>query len=101
LAGVVHRHYDPKTEGYGSFDEWLRAADALSGAKGLPVGAKPKGTGRNADLEELGLAAMPATLEALKRGFRNAIFAAHPDHGGTDAAAIAVMAAYKRLLNLF
>ena len=52
-------------------------------------------------LVPLGLVEMPDNMEALKKAFRAAIFRVHPDFGGTNAAARAVMEAFEILKRRF
>lgn len=55
------------------------------------------GTLVSADLLLLNLSEMPETADLLKRAYRNSLFLYHPDHGGTDAEAIAAREAFERL----
>jgi hypothetical protein len=89
--------YDPSKEGFGSADEWIRQAEAL--AEGM-TSMRPT-TKAHPDLAALYLDEMPADVSALKTAFRNSMFIAHPDHGGTNETARNVMEAYKRLLKVF
>jgi len=100
FSDAAYKHYDPKEAGFGSADEWIRVADELAGR--IPPAARPRpGKAPSPDLAALFLEAMPSTVEDLKRAFRNAMFATHPDHGGTNDGARAVLEAYKRLLRVF
>ncbi len=100
FSDASYQHYDPRQEGYGSTDEWMAAADALAGGRGiLKNTTKPKG---NPDLNLLNLDAMPADIGALKRAFRNTLFLVHPDFaGGSNEACRAVLAAFDRLLRFY
>ena len=102
FSDAAYRHYDPKTEGYGSTEQWEAMADAFAEALGLGAAAKvsPQAkTGRsNPDLVTLNLTEMPATVALLKTAYRNTMFVAHPDYGGSNDAARAVIEAFKRLL---
>lgn len=106
-----YNHYDP-SEGFGSADEWAKAAEALSekirGSKHRRGKNKKSHNTLNqdianssmanlADLELLYLDKMPDTFEGLKRAFRNALFVVHPDYGGTDSQCRAAMEAMARL----
>lgn len=99
FSNAAYKHYDPKAEGFGSAEEWVRAAERL--AAGIPAFARSIGKAPSTDLAALFLDAMPETVEALKRAFRNAMMVAHPDHGGTNEQARAVLESYKRLLRVF
>ena len=97
FSDAAYKHYDPKTEGYGSADEWIRQAEAIAGGRStLGTGAKPK-TGLERDLELLNLDELPDTMAALKKAFRNTMFIVHPDYGGTNEQCRDVLAAFDRL----
>jgi hypothetical protein len=92
---------------------WIRMA--LLGADLLDVAAKSAGhwwgallfgtvwtpaglPGRHPDLIALGLDRMPPSRDELRRAYRSAVKAAHPDvHGGSQEAFLAVSAAFERL----
>jgi hypothetical protein len=93
-AGENYKKYDPAKEGYGSVEDWVAAAEAMAGSRSLLSVAKAEVP---ADLVLLFLDAMPPTMEALKKAYRNSLFAYHPDHGGTDAQCIAAQDAFARL----
>lgn len=97
FSNAAYRHYDPRTEGYGSEAEWIAAAEAL--AAGCTV-LKTK-TGLNPDLITLHLDELPADIAGLKRAFRNTLHLVHPDHGGTDAATRAALEAFGRLSKFY
>jgi hypothetical protein len=83
----AYKHYDPRTEGYGGPDQWETIAEQLFG--------KVVAHGEFARyLTVLALTVMPSSLAELVTAFRAAMFKAHPDHGGTDAEARAVLEAY-------
>lgn len=86
--------YDPAAEGFGSQDDWEAAAERLATGRGRLRGRQR----RNADLDALGLDAMPSTIDLLKAAFRAAVKVAHPDTGGSAAAFKRVFAAYERLV---
>jgi hypothetical protein len=92
FSNAAYRHYDPEKQGYGSPDQWEAIAEALFG--------KVRVTGVFAKyFNILGLDAMPEDLLHLTQAFRRAMFRAHPDHGGTSAAARDVLEAYQVLKN--
>jgi hypothetical protein len=100
FSDAAYTHYNPQAEGYGSTEEWIRAAEAAAAGHGqYKRQDKPK-LG-SADLRMLGLLDMPSDLAGLKKAFRNAIMIAHPDHGGSTKAAQETLDAYKRLLENF
>jgi hypothetical protein len=98
FSDAAYQHYDPKTEGYGSAEEWIRQAEAIAGGRSTLGGtAKPK-TGLERDLELLNLGELPLTMAALKKAFRNTMFVVHPDMpGGTNEACRDALAAFERL----
>jgi hypothetical protein len=102
FSDAAYQHYDPKL-GHGSYDEWIRTAESALGSD--RVARAPHSRGSSAkispDLIALGLLVMPLDLKSLKTAFRKAMFTAHPDHGGTNAAAIAVTEAFHRLARGF
>lgn len=100
FSDAAYRHYDPGREGYGSADEWVRAAEEMAGGFGgfARVAGKKSGGVRDKNMVVLGLTELPATLAALKAAFRKVLFEVHPDYGGTDAQTIAALAAFKALL---
>jgi hypothetical protein len=98
FSEAAYKHYDPRTEGYGSAEEWIRQAESIAsgrGALGATVG--PKKTGVARDLELLNLDDLPANIDGLKKAFRNSLFIAHPDYGGTNEQCRDVLAAFERL----
>lgn len=100
FSEAAYHHYSPAKEGYGSPDEWMRAAEEMANGSagfGRIEGTKsPAKT--NADLQALGLDEVPRTKQELLRTFRAAAMTAHPDHGGSNEAIRAVLDAYQRLL---
>lgn len=62
-------------------------------------GGRPKAPSRPSprDLDRLGLDQMPTASPDLHRAYRLAMLRAHPDCGGSDSGARAVMEAYTRL----
>lgn len=98
-----YRTYDPQTEGYGSRQQWEEAAEALASGMGTyrRVAGARSSDRVNPALTTLGLRELPPTMGELKRAMRNAMFTAHPDHGGTDEAARAVLDAFKALLSSY
>lgn len=72
----------------GGPDVWRKLAQARLG--GVQAQAE--------DLAALGLAAMPADIEELKRVYRKVMLAHHPDRGGNVDDAIKASLAYARLL---
>lgn len=91
------RRYDTST-GYGSPDEWIRAAEAMMSGNLLLANDHHV---VSEDLEYLMLSKMPETSEALKKSFRNALFVYHPDHGGTDAGMVKLLHIYEKLTKEF
>ena len=102
FSAAAYRHYDAEQEGYGSPEEWIRAAEGMAGGQGRferIEGAKsPEAI--NGDLLLLNLHQMPESKPELLRAFRPAAMKAHPDHGGSNEAIRAVLEAYQRLLAL-
>lgn len=92
-SGETNVKYDPSVVGYGSYDQWIAAAEAITGTK-LRVGADRKA---NPDLDILGLSELPETMEKLKRAYRNAMMVHHPDKGGDLETAKKVNLAFERL----
>lgn len=93
----AYQHYDPKTDGYGNAEEWIRQAEQIAGGRTtVNAGAKAK-TGLERDLELLNLDALPDTMAVLKKAFRNTMFTVHPDYGGTNEQCRDVLAAFDRL----
>jgi hypothetical protein len=86
---------DELSEGFGTIDDLIKAAEALVGTRSSLVRNKPAAS---ADMQTLFLDAMPDTVAGLKTAYRNSLFIYHPDHGGTDAKAIAARDAFERLL---
>lgn len=95
FSDASYKHYNPRTEGYGSAEDWFAAADALAGGCGV-LRSKAK-TGLEADLELLSLSDLPADIAGLKKAFHNSLFIYHPDHGGTNDQCRAAMSAFERL----
>jgi hypothetical protein len=91
FSNAAYRHYNPEKQGYGSPDEWESIAEALFG-KVVVTTAMTK----YYNILEL---VPPINLFDLTGAFRRAMFKAHPDHGGTDSAARAVLEAYQVLKN--
>jgi len=90
-SGEAYAKYDDRL-GRGSAEEWAKTAEAfVNGNTTLLIPA-------NDDLMLLGLDAIPETKKLLYRAYRKTARTAHPDSGGSDAAFIAVKAAYERLL---
>lgn len=101
FSDAAYTHYDPARDGYGSAREWTQAAGSEQAGPGRgqagarrPVQAAPA---VHPDLQALGLTERPESLADLKSAFRAAMKAAHPDTGGTDEQARAVIEAHKRL----
>lgn len=89
MAKRPRKPYPPwRGEAGGGPDVWRKLAGARLGLNAAVSG----------DLSALGLTAMPATIEELKRAYRKAMLAAHPDLGGSDEAASKTSLAYARLL---
>src|ERR1700735_114073 len=94
FSAAAYQHYNPETEGFGNPEQWEEVARKMFGLSKLKK-ADPKT--HNKWLLALGLESMPETLEALKKAFKTAMFKAHPDYGGTNAGARAVMEAFATL----
>jgi hypothetical protein len=95
FSDAAYRHYNPETEGYGSTEEWIRAAEALASGCGI-LNIRSSGT-HNPDLLMLNLEALPNDISGLKRAFHNSLFIHHPDYGGTNEACREALAAFERL----
>lgn len=94
-----YKTYDT-SKGFGSADEWIRAAEALGAQPGFvpPAGPAPAKPGQpHPDLVTLGLDALPESEALLKSAMRRALIPAHPDHGGSREAMEAVTNAWHRL----
>lgn len=91
FSDQAYRHYDPEKEGFGRPDEWEEIAHKIFGLAKLKTGPINKW------LDALGLDTMPLNLATLKKAFRAAMLKAHPDMGGSNAAARAVMEAFETL----
>ncbi len=101
FSDASYKHYDVRAEGYGSTDEWMAAADALAGGRGIldRTKAKPRG---NPDLLLLNLEEMPSDITGLKRAYRNTLFVVHPDfRTGSDKACRDVLSAFERLSRFY
>lgn len=98
FSDAAYTHYDPKTEGYGSWDEWASTAEQLLNDKGIarPQAARAD-TQLQRDLATLYLDALPATGALLKTAFRNTLKIVHPDVGGSNEATIEAIKAFERL----
>jgi hypothetical protein len=101
FSDAAYTHYDPKTEGYGSYEEWVNTVEQLLNDKGI---ARPQrnraDTQLERDLATLYLDALPATGAALKTAFRNTLKIVHPDVGGPDAShdrTVEAIKAFERL----
>ena len=95
FSDAAYAHYDPEKEGWGSPDSWEEIARKVFGLARLKTGPVNKW------LAALGLDTMPASLDELKKAFRAAMMIAHPDHGGTNEAALDTMEAYETLRRRF
>ncbi len=96
----AYRHYNPWVEGFGSAEDWLRAAEALAAGRGkYKKPARPAKTWftQDDDLELLGLSAMPVDIKGLVKAMRKRAMRLHPDHGGDPEEFKAMFAAYERL----
>lgn len=91
-SGEAYAHYDPRTEGYGSEEQWRDTADRVVHGVIKPA---PK---VDADLMLLNLTEMPTDERALTRAYRLQSRVVHPDaDGGSHDAFLALNAAYERL----
>lgn len=95
FSDAAYEHYDPDKESFGGPDEWESIARKAFGLKRLKTGPTNKW------LDALFLEVMPRTLAELKKAFRAAMFRVHPDYGGTNAQARAVMEAFATLKHNF
>ena len=94
FSNAAYNHYDT-SDGFGSFEEWIRAAEMLTG------GVATTRNEMQDDLDFLLLDTMPASLADLKKAFRNAMFVYHPDHGGSNEQARKALEAFGRLKSKF
>jgi hypothetical protein len=122
FTNAAYAHYDTRG-GYGSADDWIRAAEALAGERGRyrepPRANRARPAGVTPDMALLGLTAMPADARGLLSAMRARARVLHPDlvHP-TDSthrrefpqcpkcdaavrAFTAMMMAYERLLNRY
>lgn len=91
-----YKTYDPQQDGYGSPEQWRSAFNERMGVKEARTvlsDASP--------LAVLGLDAMPATKDELKRAYRRLMMTHHPDRGGDVEKAKQIIAAYTVLENEF
>lgn len=95
FSEAAYKNRYDASKGFGSADEWIKAAEALVGGR-LVLMHNVKTA--NADLTLFGLTELPDSVELLKKAYRNSLFVYHPDHGGSDAQAIAARDAFERLL---
>ena len=95
FSNAAYKHFDPSKDGYGSPEEWMRAAEAMVGGR---LVLKPNVQTKNADLDFLMMEEMPADIAGLKKGYRNALFVYHPDHGGSTEQCRKAVEAFERLL---
>ncbi len=98
FSRAAYRHYDPRTEGYGSPDDWIAAAEALISGTAI---FKKNAPAENPDLATLYLTEFPDDIAGLKKAFRNTLFIVHPDYGGTNEATRAALAAFERLAKFY
>jgi hypothetical protein len=118
FSDAAYEHYDPKTEGFGSAEEWIRMAEGLSGGHSGFRKPEVKRTVKiNPDLVLLSLEEMPDTMSVLKTAYRTTMLRVHPDHAlvglieGTAAYTVAkatanentrnVLDAFKRLIRFY
>lgn len=84
-------------------DEWRRGSQDMGAAEEEFSGAQSADENQAADAYEQALALLGLapgfTQTALKRAYRAAIRTAHPDAGGTEAAAQAINSAYELILH--
>ena len=97
FSDAAYVHYNPKVEGYGSSEEWMRMAEALLNSAGIAFRPAGPDTQLTRDLRTLNLDELPKSAADLKRAFRNTLFIVHPDHGGTNEATIEAYKAFERL----
>ncbi len=104
----------PGPDIFGSLDEWLRVAEGWARGRGKQRYASGKkywaqqqqasgqvSKGQAADMALLGLTQMPADAEGLVRAMHKRAKIDHPDCGGSTAAFMTMLAAYKRLLGCY
>jgi hypothetical protein len=119
----AYSHYDIR-HGFGSAEDWIRAAENLGAGRGryheenpfdkarreyqereearqrqykAPRKQRPTFT-REDDMRLLGLTQMPPEVKGLVDAMRRRAFIDHPDHGGSKEAFQSMFAAYERLL---
>lgn len=101
-----YKHYDPGEAGFGSYQDWIDAAERLASGGGTyrhePFHEHRRDqTHRNPDLVTLGLESMPSTTAELVSAFRKRAMETHPDRGGNAKDFTAVYAAYERLIRRY
>lgn len=105
FSDAAYRHYDPRVSGYGSAEDWINAAESLTGnthdTTRVRREARAGRPGRNPDLAILNLDDFPADLAGLKTAFRNTMFVVHPDHGGSNEACREALTAFERLSKFY
>lgn len=105
FSDAAYQHYDPEKEGFGSPEQWEEIAARLFGKERiedeLHQWRRETSTFQDMSLRTLDLDVLPSTLAGLKSAFRKAMFKAHPDYGGTNQAARAVMTAFSILKRKF
>jgi hypothetical protein len=122
FADSAYSHYDTR-EGFGTAEDWIRAAEGMAGGRyryryyreerkqqapprdhgrQAPPPRQPRATSSHAeDMRLLGLTSMPEVVKGLVTAMRKRAMIDHPDHGGTNAAFVAMFAAYERLLRWY
>jgi hypothetical protein len=103
FSDAAYQHYDPKREGFGSAEEWLRTAEAAFAGRGSYE--RVLGTRTTPEqlryLRAIGLTELPESPADLKKAFRVHLFRVHPDHGGTAEATRAAITAFEKLAQFY
>lgn len=96
FSGEKYKHYDPETEGYGSYEQWAAMAaafvngdvvfeietDVKPSTTEAPRAKKKKST--NPDLAALDLDEMPNEFKVLNSAYRKKAMAVFREHGSND-----------------
>ena len=101
FSDAAYKHYDPRKEGYGDADQWIKTAEALFGNYGsFRVRVDGNDAKLTADMELLGLWTATFDMKELKAAMARAARAVHPDINKETGSSIKlrkVLEAYQRL----
>jgi hypothetical protein len=95
FSEAAYKNRYDASKGFGSPDEWIRAAEALLDGRLVLLHNIQT---ISADLIMFGLDELPTDLSVLKTAYRKRLFTVHPDYGGTEALTMDAVAAFERLV---